>query len=228
MIKCFCVVCGAYIGEFFPSQIRRTCSKECYSKLISNQVKGEKNPNYRHGKYIENRCKNCGKLIDPRSTFCHKCRPGRGGGTGMRGYRHSEETKKIIGEKSKQKWKSKEYREKIKAKHNGKRKRSINGYILIKDYNHPNRNSHNDVLEHVYVMSNHLDRPIAKGEIVHHIDGDRTNNDISNLYLYKNRSKHLKGHNSLLKLTKELLQMGIIKFERGKYMINKNTGGDIK
>lgn len=37
------------------------------------------------------------------------------------------------------------------------------------------------IREHIMVMENHLGRKLKKGEIVHHIDGDKTNNDIDNL-----------------------------------------------
>ena len=56
---------------------------------------------------------------------------------------------------------------------------------MIKDYEHPNRNSQNDILEHVKVMSEYLKRPIKKGEIIHHINMIRDDNRIENLYLSK-------------------------------------------
>lgn len=37
--------------------------------------------------------------------------------------------------------------------------------------------------EHVLVMEQYLLRKLRKGEVVHHIDGDRQNNDVSNLFL---------------------------------------------
>lgn len=39
------------------------------------------------------------------------------------------------------------------------------------------------VLEHRLVMAESLGRPLTKGESIHHIDGNRANNDISNLQL---------------------------------------------
>lgn len=39
------------------------------------------------------------------------------------------------------------------------------------------------VLEHRLVVARKLNRPLTSGEQVHHIDGDKTNNDISNLQL---------------------------------------------
>jgi len=43
------------------------------------------------------------------------------------------------------------------------------------------------VLEHRYVMSKHLRRELLSEETVHHINGDRKNNDISNLELFSSR-----------------------------------------
>jgi len=211
-VKCFCKICGKYIGEYYPSVTRDSCSLECKRKLIGLKASGVNNPNYKHGRYIENRCKTCNKLIDPRSIYCHKCRP-------RLGHIQSEETKRKIGLASKKKF-TKEYREKIKIKHSGNRKRAINGYILIKDYNHPDRNSQNDILEHRLVMSKFLKRSLMKDEIVHHIDFDRSNNEISNLYLYKNRGEHLRAISTLFKLVKELLISKIISFENGEYKKN--------
>lgn len=47
------------------------------------------------------------------------------------------------------------------------------------------------VFEHRYVMAQNIGRPLHDWETVHHIDGDRTNNDISNLQL--RIGKHGKG-----------------------------------
>lgn len=49
------------------------------------------------------------------------------------------------------------------------------------------------VLEHRAVMALRLGRPLLKEEIVHHLDGDRSNNEFGNLRLL-HTSKHHKGH----------------------------------
>lgn len=41
------------------------------------------------------------------------------------------------------------------------------------------------VLEHRFAMSKHLGRPLRRDENVDHMDGDKTNNDVSNLRLYR-------------------------------------------
>lgn len=58
-------------------------------------------------------------------------------------------------------------------------------YALVR--NHPNATSNGYVLMHRVVMENHLGRLLGKNEIVHHIDHNRHNNDISNLRLMNSK-----------------------------------------
>ena len=44
------------------------------------------------------------------------------------------------------------------------------------------------------VMEKHLKRYIDKKEVVHHIDGDCSNNRLSNLMLFPNHSAHMSFH----------------------------------
>lgn len=45
------------------------------------------------------------------------------------------------------------------------------------------------ILEHRHVMQSHLGRPLRRDEIVHHVDENKLNNDISNLQLL-DRASH--------------------------------------
>ena len=78
------------------------------------------------------------------------------------------------------------YKERIKQYSKHKELDNL-GYVVI---------SVNGIImrEHRYVMEQHLDRKLSTEETVHHIDFDKTNNDISNLYLFNNDTLHLIYH----------------------------------
>ena len=71
-----------------------------------------------------------------------------------------------------------------------------NGYSEVYAPNHPHKNKRNCVYEHQLVMEKHIGRYLRKDEVIHHIDFDKTNNDISNLKLMTN-SEHIKYHSKL-------------------------------
>lgn len=51
------------------------------------------------------------------------------------------------------------------------------------------RHTHRIVAEQI------LGRPLLPGEVVHHIDGDKRNNEPSNLMVFTSQSEHAKWHN---------------------------------
>lgn len=51
------------------------------------------------------------------------------------------------------------------------------------------------------------------GQIVHHIDGDRLNNEIGNLHVFENATQHGQAHRSLELIAYELYRAGVVVFE---------------
>lgn len=76
----------------------------------------------------------------------------------------------------------------------GGRVKTGNGHMYIYAPSHPFSNQKGQVMEHRLVMEKKLGRYLTPEEVVHHMDGDKLNNDESNLELFANRGEHLKAH----------------------------------
>lgn len=77
---------------------------------------------------------------------------------------------------------------------NGGRTTHSEGYPLVMKWGHPRANSRGYVYEHVLVTELKIGRYLKPQEVVHHIDGDKTNNDPENLFLCKDHLEHMKLH----------------------------------
>lgn len=80
-------------------------------------------------------------------------------------------------------------------KHND---RMLSGYKVVyrPDHFHHTLNDKDYkgyVYEHRYIVERYLNRPLSKSEVVHHKDGDKTNNDIENLEVLT-RGEHTSRH----------------------------------
>lgn len=92
------------------------------------------------------------------------------------------------------------------------------GYLYVRDLTE----KHHYKLEHRKVMEDVMGRNLTKNEQVHHIDGDKSNNDINNLWL-TNNTDHALAHNSLEFIAFELVRNGAIVFDResGQYKLRE-------
>lgn len=91
-------------------------------------------------------------------------------------------------------------------------------FVVIRD--HPMADSRGRLLEHRYVMAEHLGRTLRQDEVVHHKDGDIRNNSLANLELMLcgEHSKHHRPAN-IVELTCPNCNVA---FERAKRAVRTN------
>ena len=77
---------------------------------------------------------------------------------------------------------------------NGGRSVASNGYVKIKALSHPCADLNGYVYEHRIVMEKIIGRFLTKNEVVHHVDGDKTNNSPDNLVLFSSVAEHKTEH----------------------------------
>lgn len=141
------------------------CSKEFF--VFPCDIKQGK------GKNCSMKCRNKWMRLNPNK------------GTFKQGFKHSlstiEKFKERIGE-SNPSWKG------------GKDIIQKNGYITSYCPVHPHRNYKNRMYKHRLVMEEHIGRYLSPTEIVHHINGNKTDNRIENLKLCKDHADHTINH----------------------------------
>lgn len=188
MIEHYCENCGMPFLSY-PSNHRKYCSKECATTKSWESRE--------HAKMVNLICKSCGKefelkacetrVKENRVHYCSaKCRDDarRSGeiiqcancGKSFYSTRNQFCSKQCVSEYKSKNCEHKTYNE--------------NGYICkyVRGYN-----KKGNVKMHRAVMEEHLGRRLSPDEVVHHIDGDKTNNDISNLAVMS-REEHSSLH----------------------------------
>jgi hypothetical protein len=77
------------------------------------------------------------------------------------------------------------------------------GYVLLWVPEHNNSDIKGYIKEHRYKMSIYLKRDLKEKEVVHHINGDRADNRLSNLILCKNNAEHSRIHKKQREMLRE-------------------------
>lgn len=117
------------------------------------------------------------------------------------------------------------------------------GYILVYCPAHPNAKSKGHIYEHRYVVELYLGRYLEKNEFVHHIDGNKSNNNIENLDIVLNgphvsnhysdrdeRVKEIQKNNLLKNARKRRFKRELVFCECGcgKKLINRDKKGRLR
>jgi hypothetical protein len=78
--------------------------------------------------------------------------------------------------------------------------------------------------EHKLLKELECGRRLDKDELIHHIDVDKTNNNLDNLHICRGHNQHRKLHSQLERVSAELIKMGVIKFnhKEGQYFLDPN------
>lgn len=84
----------------------------------------------------------------------------------------------------------------------GGRRLTSKGYVQILKPEHPRADSRGYVMEHIYIFEKETGIEVPKNCSIHHLDGNKQNNDISNLCLMSFKG-HTAYHNKERKLKHE-------------------------
>lgn len=68
------------------------------------------------------------------------------------------------------------------------------GYALVYEPEHKHAKGNGYVFEHIIVAEKLLGRPLKDKEVVHHIDGDKRNNNPCNIAIFNSQSEHMRFH----------------------------------
>lgn len=70
----------------------------------------------------------------------------------------------------------------------------LRGYPVLYDPSHPRAKSNGYVKEHIVIVERMLGRPLSENEVVHHINGDKTDNTPENLMVFPDNKAHMRFH----------------------------------
>ncbi len=76
----------------------------------------------------------------------------------------------------------------------GGKHKTFGGYIIVLNWEHPSCDMNGYVRQGRLVMEKHIGRYLKPEEVVHHINGDTTDDRIKNLKLFPNNNEHVRFH----------------------------------
>ncbi len=154
-----CVICGKPVPKSPYWKQAKTCSKHCHGVLTAQHRKEHGFHPPRGSNIPIHICITCGKEFRPK---------GNDSPSNPNLYCNSRCRRPPKGVNS-------------PAWRGGRSK--VDGYILVYKPEHPNANRDGYTREHHLVMEEHLGRFLKRGERVHHMNGNRSDNRLENLQL---------------------------------------------
>jgi len=112
-------------------------------------------------------CKDCNKIIDSRAIRCNSCAK-------LRRYRTKKELLRL----------KKQFTGKNNPKWNKGKRIHTSGYIMLNTKYYPHNTKTKYIFEHRYLVEKFLGYKLTKKQTIHHIDGNKSNNALKNLYVF--------------------------------------------
>jgi replicative DNA helicase len=92
------------------------------------------------------------------------------------------------------------------------------GYVMLYRPEHPTSRKkapdYGYVLEHRYILEKHLGRNLLPNEIIHHLDGNKSNNSIDNLLICSSNNEHGQVHESMEVFVENLIRQGKVFYDK--------------
>lgn len=92
------------------------------------------------------------------------------------------------------------------------------GYVMLYRPDHPSSRKippdYGYILEHRMVVEESIKRRLLPTEVIHHIDGNKSNNNIENLVLCSNNKEHNQIHTAMETFVEKLIREGSVYYER--------------
>lgn len=107
------------------------------------------------------------------------------------------------------------------------RRSTSTGYEVVYAPDHPRSWSTGYVYSHRVIVEQHLGRLLSRNEVVHHVDGNRRNNDIENLEILtpsRHSSRHAKGA-AIVRLVCPWCQVSFEVPRRNTHLVKKTPSG---
>lgn len=164
--------------------------------------KFEMKPYYSHAGL----CKcGCGSVVSEGRMFIS--------GHNLKHLKKTESHKNKIAKAQKESWKNNNERlcfGRQPRKPVGSKTIDAHGYVLVKEKD----GAAHWKKEHILIIENVIGRKLIPGEVIHHINGNRADNREENLFLCSNMSEHNNIEKTVKRILKELIDDGVIKFDR--------------